>query len=116
MASAWVPPQDNPLVAQVTDPEGRLVGLYRRTWEEKILRDHSGVDLAWVIRAIERPAFIIVNDVHNSLNYLEFMNVHRFRLVSAKPRANQNPPYVVVTAYPTAIPPYHHGRIIWKRS
>src|ERR1700752_2764288 len=108
-----MPAGDNPLVTQVIDPQGRSVGLYKRTWEEKILRDHAGVQLAWVESTIEDPAFIVQNDVHGSINYLEFVSIRRFRLVAAKPRENQNPQYVVVSAYPTSILPIHHGRIIW---
>jgi len=100
----------------VVDPEGRSVGLYKRTWENKILRDHGFVELEWVKDLIERPDFIIENDVHGTLNYLKSVNIRRFRLVSAKPRPTQNPPFVVVTAYPLAIPPFHQGRKIWTRS
>lgn len=103
------------LLFEVVDPEGRRVGLTRNTWHGHIQPNHPEVALDWVRDVIEHPDFIFENSRHRSINYIVSIDFLRYRLVSAKPRAGSNPPYLVATAYPSAIPPQGHGRIIWRR-
>lgn len=109
-----MPPTEDPLVFQVRDPQGRLVGLRSQTWERHIEPEHPGVKTEWIQATIERPDLIFENDVHGSLNYLVNMGVRRFRLVAVKP-SRGNPPFLVATAYPCSIPPQAKGRIVWTR-
>jgi len=109
----------NPLLFQVRDPEGRILELRRRTWEDHIRPMHPGVEIDWIRTVVEDPDLIIENQGHGSLNYMKVLTHRRYRLVAAKPRPrDSNPPqwYEVATAYPTAIPPLGHGRIVWSRS
>ena len=109
-----MPPLEDPLVFQVRDPEGRLIGLRKQTWEEHIQPEHPGVQVEWIQAVLENPRVIVRNDVHGSLNYYVNVGLKRFRLVAVKP-SRGDPPFLVATAYPCSIPPQGQGRVIWTR-
>ena len=96
------------------DPQGRRVGLRAATLRDHILPFHPGVTALWVRELIERPNWIVENQTHGSINYVGQLRARFFRLVAAKPNQQGEPPWVVATAYPTAVPP-RGGRILWKR-
>jgi len=90
------------------------VGLRKQTWDDHIAGRHPGVAIDWIRETVEDPDLIVWNDQNQSLNYMVGTGRHRFRLVATKERQG-DPGWIVATAYPTAIPPWRQGRIVWTR-
>ena len=104
------------LLFQAIDPQGRSVGLARKTFETHIYGRHPGMSPDAIRAAVEDPDVIIENLDHGSINYLVRMGRGRYRMVAAKRHAHRNPDWEVATAYPRSIPPHGNLRVLWTRS
>jgi hypothetical protein len=107
-----------------TDPEGRLIHLTRRTWDEHIEGGHYDVVPDWITETLEEPDFITKDIVKSSRRHL-FLLYYKFGILPQsygrmyfKVAINRRFPrrtFYVLSAYPAHHIKHDQEEIIWSQ-
>jgi hypothetical protein len=96
-----VPPPDEPLAADLRDPDGNRVVIPSRLWHGKVLRDHPELVLHFVdvMRAIVEPDHVAPDPRfrERSQHYVRNVGPSRWLLVVL---SYEQEPARLITAYP----------------